>query len=295
MKPWLAACLLTLSCLAPIPAQTPTRVEKETTLSWVHSCQKDSGGFAPDHRPGTAATLPATSAALRAIKYFGGQVKERPAVVRFVTSCYDKVETGFAPTPGGKPDPLTTSFGLLAVNELDIRADDLRVKPVIYLCSRVKKFEEMRLAAAAYEALKDKCELSADWIVAIGRKAHDDGTYGKGSGVARDTAGAVVTILRLGGKVDHLDNVVKAIKEAQRKDGAWGKEGEKASDLETTYRVMRAVVMLKESPRDVVACRQFLSRCRNEDGSYSVSPGQPGTMSATYFAGIIYHWLDKAK
>jgi hypothetical protein len=58
---------------------------------------------------------------------------------------------------------------------------------------------------------------------------------------------------------------------------------------------MRAFVMLKARPADVAKCRAFIASCRNEDGSYSVRPGQPGSMSGTYFASIILHWLDKAK
>jgi len=292
MKPLFAASLFALVWWTPAPAQGPTKVEKEATLSWVYGCQTESGGFTPDRRSGAQATLPATVQALRAIKYFGGQVKDRPAVARFVQNCYDKAETGFSPMPGGKADPLTTAIGLLAVEELNLQANELRVKPVIYLCAHVKKFEEMRLAAAAYEAVKRKCELSAGWIATIERQRNKDGTYGKGAGQARDTAGAIVTILRLGGKLEGRDSAVWAIKSGQRPDGAWGKGDAKESDLETSYRVMRALVMLKERPRDAAGCRRFIARCRRDDGSYGVRAGQPGTMSATYFAGIILHWLD---
>jgi hypothetical protein len=294
MKAWIPLALLTVLWSLPLAARTPTRAQKETTLSWIASCRRD-GGFAADPRPGTRASLRATSAALRATKYFGGQVTDRQAVAKFVESCYNKVETGFAPAPGGKVDPITTAVGLLAVQELGLRSTELRIKPVIYLCAHVKKFEEMRLAAAAYEALQSKCELADNWIAAIEARRHPDGTYGKGGGIARDTAGSVVTILRLGGKVEHLDQVAKALRETQRPDGAWGKEGAKGSDLETTYRVMRALVMLKAHPANPDNLRRFVTRCRHDNGSYAVQPGQPGTMAGTYFAGIVLHWLDAGK
>jgi hypothetical protein len=94
--------------------------------------------------------------------------------------------------------------------------------------------------------------------------------------------------------VDSPDNVVKVLKEGQRKDGGWGKDG-LPSDLETTYRVVRALVMLKAQPQHPKACRTFIARCRNVDGGYGLQPGQAGAANATYFAGILLHWLDRRK
>ena len=67
--------------------------------------------------------------------------------------------------------------------------------------------------------------------------------------------------------------------------------GTAGSDLETTYRVMRAFMMLKDRPSDVNGLRRFIARCRNTDGGYGVAPGQPSTVGGSYFAAIIRHWL----
>jgi prenyltransferase beta subunit len=294
MKSWIAVPLVALVWSSQAPAQAPTAAQKQATLSWLYSLQKENGGFAPDARPGSRADLRATTSALRAIKYFGGKVKDKPACAKFVASCYDKVETGFAPTPGGKADALTTAVGLMAVKELNLPQAEYAVRPVVYLCAHAKKFEEIRLAAAAYEALGAKCELANNWIAGIVRTHNPDGTYGKGSGAARETASAVVTLLRLGADVEHRDNVLKVLKAGQHADGGWGKGGE-GPDLETTYRVMRAFFMLKDHPQDMNACQEFVARCRRPDGSYAVRPGQEGSAGGTYFAGIILHWLDHMK
>jgi hypothetical protein len=119
-----------------------------------------------------------------------------------------------------------------------------------------------------------------------------DGIYGKGAGQARATGGAVAAVLRLGGKVEHPDNVIKALKAGQRPDGGFGKEGTNRSDLETSYRVARTFHMLKATP-DAGRLRQFIASCRNSDGGYGVMPGQPSTTSGTYYAAIILHWLDE--
>jgi hypothetical protein len=52
--------------------------------------------------------------------------------------------------------------------------------------------------------------------------------------------------------------------------------------------------MLKAKP-DIAACQGFIAKCRNQDGSYGTQPGQPGTVSGTYYAGIILHWLEEMK
>jgi hypothetical protein len=112
----------------------------------------------------------------------------------------------------------------------------------------------------------------------------------KGAGQARDTGGAVVAVLRLGGKVEHRDKVLEALKAGQRDDGGYGKADAKGSDLETTYRVLRAFHMLKDRP-DAEKVRKFVAKCRNEDDGYGVMPGQPSAVGGTYFASIILHWL----
>lgn len=294
MKTWHAAASMLLLCAAPALGQAPTAAQKQATVAWIQSCQKKAGGFAVNPGKDAPATLGATTAAVRALKYFGGKLHNREGCVRFVLSCYDKVETGFAPRPGGKTDPLTTAVGLLAVKDLNIEDAEYHVKPVIYLCAHVKTFDEMRLAAAAYEALGSKCELADNWIAAIARKRNADGTFGKGPGAARETAGAVVTLLRLGAPLEHRSSVLKTIQMGQLADGAWGKD-DQGSDLETTYRVVRALVMLKAHPRDLQACRDFIARCRQADGSYAVRPGGPGAVNATYYAGIVLHWLDRGR
>jgi prenyltransferase beta subunit len=190
---------------------------------------------------------------------------------------------------------LTTAVGLMAVKELNLKEPLYQTKPRGYLCSHAKSFEEVRLAAAALESLRARCEQADRWITDIKAKRNPDGTYGKGRGAARYTAGAVVTLLRLGAAVDHPDKVLKVLQDGQRPDGAWGTAEEEGSDLETTYRVMRAFVMLKAKPHDVRACQRFLSRCRQDNGSYAVRPGQTGNMASTYFAGIVLHWLDNAR
>jgi prenyltransferase beta subunit len=281
------------SLVQALPAQTPTADEKKATLAWVQSLQKDNGGFAADSKADTKATLPATAAGLRALRYWGGEAKDGAACEKFVTSCYQKDKSAYAIAPGGKLEIRTTALGLMAAAELKLPPDKFVVQPVIFLCSSVKKVEDIRIAAAAYEAVKSKCELAADWIVTLREAQNADGTFGQGKRQARETAEAVIALLRLGSEIEKRDIIVKAIKAGQLADGGWGR-GEGKSDLDSTYRAMRALVMLKDRP-DVDACRKFVASCRNQDASYGLRPGEAGTITATYFAGIVSHWLDDQK
>jgi prenyltransferase beta subunit len=280
-------CLLVVS--VPVRAQSPE--EKKATVAWLRKLQAGEGGFQPT--PGKVpASLRATSSALRALKYFGGEAPDRAACADFVKACHDKDSGGFADRPGGKPDVPTTAIGIMAVVELKLPTAPYEAGVLGYLGGHAKSFEEIRIAAAGVESLGKLPPQAHDWLKEIAKLRHDDGTYGKGDGAARDTGGATVVVLRLGGKVEHPDALVKFLDAGQRKDGGFGKAGAGGSDLETTYRVVRCYHMLKARPTAAEMCREFIASCRHADGGYGVAPGEPPTVSGTYFAGILLHWLD---
>jgi prenyltransferase beta subunit len=286
--------LLILICVTwGLRAEQPSTAQKQATLKYLHALQREQGGFAPDTMPGTQPTLAATSSALRAIKYFGGEVKNRDGAAKFAVSCFNKQDGGFAPGPEGKTDVRSTAIGLMALLACERSVEEYIGPCTTFLCAHSESFEEMRIAAAAYEAIKSKCTLTDTWVAKIEKLRNADGTYGTGGNQARDTGGAVAALLRLGVEVPYKDNVLKALKAGQRADGGWGKADEK-SDLETTYRVMRCLMMMKVKP-DIAGCEAFIAKCRNDDGSYSVQAGQPGSLSGTYFAGICLHWLEEMK
>jgi prenyltransferase beta subunit len=266
--------------------------QKLKTIAYLKSLQSSEGGFRPsadeDAKPGVRATL----SALRAMKYCGDKPRDADACARFLEECIDKESGGMADAPGGKANATTTALGLMAIVELKIKAD---IGPQVkYLSEHAKTFEEMRIAAAGLEAVQTVPEkLAEDWIRQINKMRNDDGTFGKDDGKARDTGGTAVTILRLGGKLEHQDNVLKAVRDGQRKDGGFGKAGAEGSDLESSYRIMRLFHMLKQKPADVPGLKKFIDKCRNDDGGYGVAPGQPSSASATYFASSILGWLKK--
>ena len=282
-------CLLTV--LAPARAQTPE--QKKATIAYIRGLQQKDGGFAPAAGQDKS-SLRATSAAARVLKYFGDAAPLTTPATPFIARCFDKDSGGYADSPGGKPDVPTTAVGLIALEGylMAIRPYQRAAK---YLDDQVQGFEQIRIAAAGFEAIHQKPAKADEWLREIAALRNPDGSYGKGDGKARATGGAVVAVLRLGGKVPHPDAILKSLDAGQRADGAWGKEGAKGSDLDTSYRVMRAYHMLQTGPaRPAHADRLlgFIARCRNADGGYGVAPGQKSGVSGTYYAATILHWME---
>jgi hypothetical protein len=287
---------LILLCSAAwlVPARAEVSAENKAAVAYVQGLQTDTGGFL-DARPKPnerlRPTLRATSAAVRALHYLGADLPRKDAVVRFVESCFDKDKGGFANFPGGEPEVFTTAVGLMAVVELKMSAQIFAGPTKVFLKDNVRSFEDLRIAVAGLASLKEGYT-SSQWSKIVDDQKNRDGTYGKGNGVARATASAVVTWLRMTSNFKPGDEVLQVLKAGQRKDGGFGKEGTDTSDLETSYRVMRCFYMLKAEP-DVPKLRAFVARCRNEDGGYGIAPGQPSSVGSTYFAAVITHWLEK--
>ena len=269
----------------------------KTTIAYVQKLQTDGGGFiaqAPTAEIRIAPTLRATSSAVRALHYLKAPLRNKEACAKFVESCFDPASGGFSDMPRGKADVFTTAVGLMAVTELNLPTKLYGPGAVKYLSDNAKSFEEIRIAAAGLERLMAKSTRNQAWLDEVLKLQNADGTFGKELGPARDTGSAAVTLLRLGGTLQDKGAVLKVLKDGQRPSGGFGKgDSELAADLETTYRVMRCFMMLKEQPERVEGVRTFVAKCRNEDGGYGVAPGQPSNIGGTYFAIIVRHWLDQ--
>lgn len=274
------------------PAWAQTADETKASIACVRRLQGADGGFtaAAAKGPRVASSLRATSAAIRALHYLGGEVPDPGRCKNYVAAAFDAQTGGFRDVqPEGRPDVPSTAVGLMAVAALKMPAEKYAAAEK-FLTANAKTFEEIRIAAAAMEAVGRRPAVAEKWLETVAKLRNDSGTYGTGDGAARDTGGAVVTVLRLGGKIESEAAVLKVLNAGQRADGGFGKAGAKGSDLETTYRVVRCYVMLKQKP-DVKKCLAFVAKCRNDDGGYGPEPGLPSSVGATYFAAILQHWL----
>lgn len=277
--------------VAVLPLHAQDNVH-QAAIAYLQKLQADDGGFRADARA-RQSDLPATTAAFRALKYFGAAPRDRAGCLAFVQKCFDKDKGGFAERPGGQAVYRSTAVGIMAVVDMKIPVKPYADAVVKYLDENSKTFEEIRLTAASFEALGQRPPRAEAWLAEIVQRRNGDGTYGKSDDMARATGSAVCAVMRLGGQIEHPDNVLRALNAGQRADGGFGKAGAAGSDLETCYRVARAFHMLKTKPQGAERLRAFIARCRNDDGGYGVAPGQPSNVSGCYFAAIILHWLDE--
>jgi hypothetical protein len=290
--------LLFALLIIPAPVFSQSADEKKATIQFLTALQQRDGGFIaepPDRRLDVTpqSSLRATSGAMRAIRYLGGEVPNKDKALAFVKSCLQADTGAFSDMPGGKVDLGATAVGMMALVEL--APDAPYEKSVRYLVLKAKTFEERRLAVAGMEATGTFPPEVREWIDVVNKDRNADGTYGKDAGQARDTGSVVAMILRSGGTLsdDQRKAVVAALRAGQRADGGFGKAEAKDSDPETTYRVMRAFSLLKEKPKDVAKLHEFVARCRNSDGGYGPAPGKPSTVSGTYYAAVVGYWLSK--
>ncbi|MBA4065123.1 MAG: hypothetical protein C0501_15695 [Isosphaera sp.] len=275
--------------------------QKKATADWVVGLMHPQGGFyaaAKDPRtkvdplPG----LRATSAAVRALKYLGAEVPNKDKHAAFVLGCFDPKTGGFA-EPGGKPDVTLTSVGVMGAVELGVPKEKF-AKAMDYLKEHAKTFEDVRIGAAAVEAwgVKD-CPFDLKPWLAVADKERQSWTLPPApwvnSGLPRGVGSYQAFRLRLGYPPGVDARKDPWLGDTQWSDGGWGRDGAKASDLETTYRVMRALMLLKEKPKDVGKPRTFLAAHRNKDGGYGAKPGDVSAAGPTYYAVIISKWLDE--
>jgi len=290
---WLALVLYVFP-VGPLAAQSPA--EKAATIKFLQELQVGDGGFlptTPDTRLDTnpRGGLRATSAAVRALKYFGGAAKDKAAAAKFVASCYDARVGGFAEQPGGTPDVATTAIGVMATAEFGPIPANMRAATAKFLTTNARQFEEIRIAAAGFEVLKTPASRAEEWIAQLTAKVNPDGSYGRGAEVPRATGGTVACLLRLGSKTVDAKPVIKILDAGQATDGGFAKD-DGPPDLETTYRVLRCYHMLKAKPSRVDDLRKLVAKCRDADGGYGVQPDMASHVSGTYYAGIILKWLN---
>ncbi len=283
-------------------AADDTAAQRQATIQWILQLQSPEGGFYlqppnPNLDVVPPPSLRATSGAVRALRYLGArEIPHRDRHAAFVLKCLDARSGGFA-EPGGTPDVPLTSIGIMAAVALDIPKPQYTAA-MKYLQEHAKSFEEIRIAAAGVEAWGvAECPFDLKPWIAAGHKALQEGLQQNArSGGARLAGSAAALILRLGGRLEPevRRQLLDHLRRGQLPDGGYARAANTTGDLESTYRVMRAWVLLGEPPPNPQAIRQFLQRHRHTSGGYATAPDGPPTMSGTYYAAVISHWLDAA-
>ena len=265
--------------------------EKKATIRFIESLRdKETGAYkvTADGKP----SLRACNGAVKSLKALGEKVTEIEKIRKFVLSCYDP-KTGAFAEPDGKPDATIASIGIIVAGEVGVAKTDFS-KAMAYVLANAKTFEEVRIAAAAVEAWGAK-GLKLNPLVDVVDTAAQAPVENPQDGSARDVAAIAVSSLRFEHPIPDFARdlfLTSVLKPGQCDDGGWRKKGEKASDIESTYRVMRAFKMLDAKPKDIPTLKKFIASHRNKDGGSATKPGEPSSMSGVYYSVIISKWLD---
>jgi len=281
---FLAVGVVYLSIGPTSQAQTPAELAQ--TAATVASLQNDDGGFAS--APGEPSNLGATSLAVRILHYAGGSIPDALGCIKYIKSCRTD-SGGFAKTPEGEPDALTTATGLMAAVELKAADQAMIDGAIAFFHDHAKELEEVRLAIAALQAAGANSPDYPRWIEQIETLRKPDGGFGNDPDRAFLAGTVAATVLRAGGTLEDRDAVVEAIKAGQRPDGGWAKDAGEP-DLASSYRVFRALFMLKEKP-NLDRLRNFIASCRKDGGLYSNTPHGEAALGSTYYATIMIRWL----
>lgn len=282
--------------LLPAFALAQTADEKKATLKFIDSLRDpETGAWAvspPKDGEKLKPSLRAVNGAVNALKFFGGEVTDKEKVTKFVLSCYDE-KTGAFAEPGDKPSVAMTSVGVLAATAVGIPKEKYK-GAAKYVMDNCKAFEDFRIGAAAFEALGVKTD-EDEFIRWMKEGVYTWSTQGGDpeATAARGLASLAAMRLRLDANAmtgELKKTYSEMIQKGQKADGGWGKYDAKTSDAETTYRVMRALMLMKEKPKDADGVTKFVASCRRKDGGYGVDAEAPSSMSGVYYAAKISEW-----
>lgn len=291
---------IALALLLLTPAMSPAQAldgdAKQATVKFILALQDPTtGGFKVE--ASGKPSLRACNGAVKALRALGEKVPHEEKVKAFVLSCYDE-KTGTFAEPGAKPDVAINAVGVIIAVEMSIPKTQF-AGAMKYLEANAKTFEDVRISAAAVEAwgVKD-CPFKLDvWnqIAAEHNQAVNQKSLQYKDGGAREIGSIMAFSLRLNPTLRQQEGLAAGLKNmmasGQLADGGWCKPGEKTSDLETCYRIMRALMLANVKPRNLAGVKLFIARCRKADGGYGVTPGSPSTMSGVYYATIMGQWI----
>ena len=233
-----------------------------------------------------------TNSAQCAFSYtWGARYRTFLVASSMLTSCLPRCERRVCFGARREAEVITTAVGLMAASELKIASPEMVKEAIGFLgknAQGVRGSSDWRSQASS--PFTPPRPIFRGGSSRSRPLRQPDGAFGQEPFPAKPyaTGGAAAAILRMGLKLENRDAVINAIKAGQRPEGAWSKD-DSPPDLGASYRVMRALYMLREKP-DVDRLLSFVKGFRQSDGSYASKPGGAGDLGGAYTATIIVRW-----
>lgn len=258
--------------------------ERIQIISFFHSLQSTNGGFSD--RNNAFVSLQPTLSALKAFQFFGTQPPKPDAIFSYIENLHDAATGGFTDIASGKATVFSTALGLLIL--YNIHALEAFHK---YLPSALKFMTDnaaIREEHFMLIGLIDECNIPVVPSVSIAffrSMEMDDGTFGTS---VLNNAIASGALLRAGEKLEDEQAVTALLLSGQRPDGGFGDKPE-TSDLWTSYCVMRALDLLKCSPK-VIPLYKWIMKMYAAQGGFSTDQSEPSA-NVSYQALSVLNWI----
>lgn len=160
-------------------------------LAFLRTHQLPSGGFVtklPEKGKELVPSIRTTRTAVRVHRLLGVDPPNPDKILEYLLACYDEKTGGFADRPGEKPDPISTSVALMALQELKKPTDKYLEKALAFMGEKTAGFEQVRMVASGLEETGKTVPQQKGWVADIEKGRNDDGSFGTGPGQARTTA-----------------------------------------------------------------------------------------------------------
>ncbi len=147
------------------------------------------------------------------------------------------------------------------------------------------------MAVAGLESIKATSPDVPRWAAQVSEgNATPTGPSARARRIARRPGRGGRALLRMGIRAEPEQKaaILAALRAGQKPDGGWS-EGDGPSDLNSSYRIMRAFFMMKEKP-DLGRLRGYLARHRQTDGGYASTLRGRASPGGTYSCSIMNYW-----
>ncbi|RVE91071.1 ankyrin repeat domain-containing protein [Sinorhizobium meliloti] len=260
---------------------------EDRTICFLRALQREDGGYV-DNETQAASGLQDTVSALKALRLLCAGPKELQKAFGYVLSCANDAG-GFAREPDGAPGAYWTAFGLIALRELGeietLRAAAARHAQFMY--QNATSAPDYFMVIAAHEECGVLGSIPEAAISFFQSQVNEEGTFG---GSVHANAIACSALLRSGSEINTPEPIIRGLLSAQRPDGGFAEVGN-ASDLLTTYLVMRALLLLNAAP-NLGELRRYIRKLSVTSGGYASTIGGTPSASATYQSHCILQWID---